>query len=291
MGRIVAWLMIITGSVILGFNGYRFWGEINIAVRDPKVAMTISDDWQDTKIEPSLTSVENLNTASEEEVDFSHEEEMIYDDTEENSQEPENLAEDSQQNGNKTTSNEGNETIIQNNESSSQNSSTSTNITNTNSNQTGSTRKIKRIVKRPEADQAPVGSLIGQLIIPKIGAYLPVVEGTDDQSLKKGVGKYRGYGTVAPDQTGHVVLSGHRDTVFQKLGQLKNGDKLYVKYKNKIYTYQIRKTWITHAEDRTVIVPISRPVLTLTTCYPFVYKGNAPDRYIIRADLIKIKNA
>lgn len=290
MGRVVAWLMIITGSVILGFNGYKFWGEINIAVRDPKAAMTISDDWQDTKIEPSLTSVENLNTASEDEVEPWLEEEIIDEISDENSQE--NLVEDHQQNDNKTTNNEGNEAIIQNNESNSQNSPTSTNIRKTNSNQTENSTVIrKRVAKQTEAGQAPVGSLIGQLIIPKIGAYLPVVEGTDDQSLKKGVGKYRGYGTVAPDQTGHVVLSGHRDTVFQKLGQLKNGDKLYVKYKNKIYTYQIRKTWITHAEDRTVIVPISRPVLTLTTCYPFVYKGNAPDRYIIRADLIKIKNA
>src|SRR5688572_694074 len=66
MGRIVAWLMIITGSVILGFNGYKFWGELNIVVQDPKVAMTISDDWQETEIEPSLTTVENLNTGEEE---------------------------------------------------------------------------------------------------------------------------------------------------------------------------------------------------------------------------------
>ena len=106
---------------------------------------------------------------------------------------------------------------------------------------------------------------------------------------KKGVGKYRGYGTVAPDQTGHVVLSGHRDTVFRKVGKLQDGDRLYIRYKGKIYTYQIRKRWVTHADDRTVIVPINKPVLSLTTCYPFDYVGSAPDRYIIRADLIDIK--
>ncbi len=70
---------------------------------------------------------------------------------------------------------------------------------------------------------------------------------------------------------------------------MKKGDRLYIKYGNYLFTYQIRKSWITHADDRTVIVPISRPVLTLSTCYPFDYVGDAPDRYIIRAELIQIQ--
>lgn len=44
--------------------------------------------------------------------------------------------------------------------------------------------------------------------------------------------------------------------------------------------------WITHADDRTVIVKKEEPTLTLTTCYPFDYIGDAPDRYIIEAKLI-----
>jgi sortase A len=56
-----------------------------------------------------------------------------------------------------------------------------------------------------------------------------------------------------------------------------------------VYTYQIRKRWITHAEDRTVIVPKKEPILTLTTCYPFDYVGNAPDRYIIQSELIEVR--
>jgi LPXTG-site transpeptidase (sortase) family protein len=268
MGRIIAWLMIITGSVILGFNGYKFWGELKLAVKDPKVAMKIADDWQETEIEPSLTSVENFNVGEDQQTsnqEFGTEENV----GETNGNLDGSLDEGNEQQGKvqktASTTNTSVETV---------NGKTSTSPPTQNSDST-----------------LQVGSQIGQLIIPKISAYLPIVEGTDDNSLKKGVGKYRGYGTVAPDQTGHVVLSGHRDTVFRKLGQLKNGDKIYIKYKNRIYTYQIRKTWITHAEDRTVIVPIPRPVLTVTTCYPFDYKGNAPDRYIIRADLIRIHQA
>lgn len=278
MGRIVAWLMIIMGCVILGFNGYKFWGEINIAVRDPKVAMTIADDWQETEIEPSLTSVENLDTGDEEELNSFDEETSTHEDSEEETEVVDNTETSNEEESSENKESPKNEGPSKNEESSKKNLQ---------ENRTPS----KKVKKTKKSANLQVGSNIGQLIIPKIGAYLPIVEGTDDASLKKGVGKYRGYGTVAPDETGHVVLSGHRDTVFKKLGQLIDGDKMYVKYKNKIYTYQIRKTWITHAEDRTVIVPIPRPVLTVTTCYPFLYKGNAPDRYIIQADLIKIRNA
>ncbi|SEN47484.1 class D sortase [Lihuaxuella thermophila] len=203
MIRILAWLLIASGGVVLGFNAYQWWGQINIAIDDPKLAMAISDDWTDRSEEPALSKVTVPGTK-----------------------------------------------------------------------------------KGPE----PVsGQRIGELAIPRLGAILPIVQGTDDEALKKGVGLYQGYGTVKPDHTGHVVLSGHRDTVFRKVGELKKGDRLYVNYNGYIYTYQIRKTWITDAEDRTVIVPINRPVLSLTTCYPFDYLGSAPDRYIIRAELIEIK--
>jgi sortase A len=134
-----------------------------------------------------------------------------------------------------------------------------------------------------------VSGQMGELVIPRMGAILPIVHGTDDNSLKKGIGHYIGYGTVNPGETGHVVLSGHRDTVLRGAGKLKLGDRLYVKFEGNIYTYQIRKTWVTKADDRTVIVPIAKPVLTLTTCYPFDFIGSAPDRYIIRAELIEVK--
>ena len=93
--------------------------------------------------------------------------------------------------------------------------------------------------------------------------------------------------TTTPSGNGHTVLSGHRDTVFTELGQLKENDQLIVEYENKTYTYEINKHWITDSEDRTVIVEKSEPTLTLTTCYPFDYIGDAPDRYI-EASLLSI---
>ncbi|EJR95125.1 class D sortase (plasmid) [Bacillus mycoides] len=133
-----------------------------------------------------------------------------------------------------------------------------------------------------------LGDKVAYLIIPKIQKKYSVYWGADDKVLKKGVGMFVSDLTTTPSGNGHTVLSGHRDTVFTELGQLKENDQLIVEYENKTYTYRINKHWLTDSEDRTVIVEKSEPTLTLTTCYPFNYIGDAPDRYIIEASLLSI---
>lgn len=136
-----------------------------------------------------------------------------------------------------------------------------------------------------------LGSKIAYLIIPKIQKKYSVYWGTDDKVLKKGVGMFVSELTTTPSGNGHTVLSGHRDTVFTELGQLEEDDQLIVEYENKTYSYNISKHWITDSEDRTVIVQKSKPTLTLTTCYPFNYIGDAPERYIVEASLISNSSA
>ncbi len=131
------------------------------------------------------------------------------------------------------------------------------------------------------------GEEIGELIIPKISAQLPIIEGTDEDELEKGVGHYAD--SVLPGMKDNSVLSGHRDTVFRKLGQVGKNDELIVKTTAGTFTYKVFGVRIVDADDRTVIVPKSRPVLTVTTCYPFDYIGDAPQRYILSANLIKME--
>lgn len=79
--------------------------------------------------------------------------------------------------------------------------------------------------KRVENSPPPnMGETVGLLAIPKIKAELAIVEGTDPDDLEKGVGHYKG--AYFPGDQGQIVLSGHRDTVFRKLGELKLGDSL-----------------------------------------------------------------
>lgn len=126
------------------------------------------------------------------------------------------------------------------------------------------------------------GETVGLLSIPKLEAQLPIVEGTHEDDLEKGVGHYSG--TAYPLQKDQIVLSGHRDTVFRRMGELEIGDILTVQMEYGDISYEIVDTKIVDADDRTIIVPTAPDeVLTVTTCYPFSFIGSAPDRYIITA--------
>jgi sortase A len=140
--------------------------------------------------------------------------------------------------------------------------------------------------KQAENTPPQIGDTIGILAIPRIKAELAIVEGTDPDDLAKGVGHYKG--SSLPSQNGQIVLSGHRDTVFRHLGELKVGDQLIVKDSNGSFTYKITHTKIVDSKDTSIItLQKDHEELILTTCYPFRYIGNAPKRYIIYADPVK----
>src|SRR5690625_556342 len=126
------------------------------------------------------------------------------------------------------------------------------------------------------------GDTVGILDIEKIDAELPIVEGTDEDELEIGVGHYKD--TVYPTQNDQILLSGHRDTVFRRMGELEIGDTMTIKLPYGDFTYEIYETFIVDADDTTVIKSTAPDeVLTVSTCYPFQYVGSAPDRYIINA--------
>ncbi|MEZ0481494.1 class D sortase [Planococcus sp. SSTMD024] len=133
------------------------------------------------------------------------------------------------------------------------------------------------------------GEEVGRLVIPSIETGYSTYWGADEATLDQGVGMYVSEWTTTPDQQRHTVLSGHRDTVFTGLEEMKKGDSVFLEYEGQRYEYAIEKIWITDAEDRTVIVDKSEATLTLTTCYPFDYIGYAPDRYIIQGSLVGIQ--
>ncbi|WP_054635753.1 class D sortase [Thalassobacillus sp. C254] len=137
-----------------------------------------------------------------------------------------------------------------------------------------------------EVENFTTGEEMAQLKIPSIETGYPVYWGADEETLDQGVGMYVSEWTTTPDEFRHTVVSGHRDTVFTALGDVKEGDSLFIEYENEVYEYAVKDIWITGAEDRTVIVDKETPTLTLTTCYPFDYIGNAPDRYIIQGEMV-----
>ena len=63
------------------------------------------------------------------------------------------------------------------------------------------------------------------------------------------------------------MLAGHRDTVFRRLGEVGEGDKLIVN------------------------VSMPKATITISTCYPFRFIGSAPQRYVLVAYLASINQS
>lgn len=139
-------------------------------------------------------------------------------------------------------------------------------------------------IKDFDYDDFKTDDTVGILYIPRLEREIPIIEGTDEDELAKGVGHYSDTGF--PGENKQILLSGHRDTVFRNFGDLKNGDELHVKMEQGTFIYVIddSETQIVPADDTTVIDPSREDeVLTVSTCYPFSYVGNAPDRYVLHA--------
>jgi sortase A len=127
------------------------------------------------------------------------------------------------------------------------------------------------------------GDLIGTLEIARLSKSIPIYEGTEKAQLLKGAGHFEQ--SVLPGEKDNSVVVGHRDSVFTEFGSLQIGDELVVSTTQGKFIYRITKFRIVSANDRTVIVPTKKATLTLSTCYPFHFIGNAPKRFIVISEL------
>jgi sortase A len=111
-----------------------------------------------------------------------------------------------------------------------------------------------------------------------------VLEGTDPWTLNRAVGHIER--TAFPGRTGNVGISAHRDGFFRNLGHISKGDEISLVTTEKTYTYAVESTQIVNPRDVEVLAPSDRPVLTLVTCFPFHFVGDAPQRFIVKAELV-----
>ncbi len=119
--------------------------------------------------------------------------------------------------------------------------------------------------------------------MPTLKLSWPVFEGTTAKQLAKGVGHY--VGSVLPGVRDNTILSGHRTTVFNRLGELKRGDQIFVKTSAGEFTYKVRSFRVVSRSNKRVIMPTKTAVLTLTTCYPFNNLGKTTKAFVVTADL------
>jgi sortase A len=127
-------------------------------------------------------------------------------------------------------------------------------------------------------------SPLGRIEISAIGLTAMIQEGTDARTLRRGVGHIPG--TPLPGQQGNVVMTGHRDTFFRPLHNIRKDDEITLTTLNGSYRYRVDSTKVVEPEDTGVLADSDDAVLTLVTCYPFYFVGPAPKRFIVRAHMI-----
>jgi sortase A len=141
----------------------------------------------------------------------------------------------------------------------------------------------KRVQEYEESLSTHFSPAIGILRIPKIDVEVPVLEGTDDLTLNRGVGHVAG--TANPGENGNMAIAGHRDGFFRGLKDVVVGDKIELVTLQGSETFVIDRITIVLPADVWVLQPRSRSSLTLITCYPFYFIGSAPQRYIVQASI------
>jgi sortase A len=148
----------------------------------------------------------------------------------------------------------------------------------------------KRIEAYKHALQLRLGAPVALLSIPRIGIdEVPVFEGTDDLTLNRGAGLISGMGR--PGRPGNVGIAAHRDGFFRGLKDIKVGDQIELNAGSGEFAYKVEDIEIVDPGDVSVLKSRSKPSLTLVTCYPFYFAGDAPMRYIVHAALLDLSKA
>jgi sortase A len=140
--------------------------------------------------------------------------------------------------------------------------------------------------RRATAARAEAGStgLVGRLEMSRLGLSAIVSEGTDSRTLRRAVGHLPG--TAFPGESGNVVLAAHRDRHFRPLRKVREGDFVLMTTPDGTFRYRVEYAAVVEPEDTEPIAEVDAPVLTLVTCYPFHYVGDAPQRFVVRAALV-----
>ena len=129
------------------------------------------------------------------------------------------------------------------------------------------------------------GSKYATLEIPSINLKLPVYYGDTKKILRLGVGHY--YGSYFPGENGTIIYAGHNNPgYFQKLDQVKVGDKVTINASYGTFNYQITEFKVVKETDLAAFdVQHDKEVLIMYTCWPINRSvvGRKTQRFVVYA--------
>ncbi|HWB22444.1 MAG TPA: class E sortase [Gaiellaceae bacterium] len=131
------------------------------------------------------------------------------------------------------------------------------------------------------------GEAMGTIDVSRLGLHhMVLVDGTDESSLEKGPGIYRG--DYLPGEHELVYIAGHRTTFlapFAQINELRPGDRIAIAMPYGRFVYQVTGSRIVAATDLAVLQTKQHDELVLQACHPRFF---ATHRYLAYAKLVEV---
>lgn len=130
----------------------------------------------------------------------------------------------------------------------------------------------------PWADTWPVA----RLVAPQQAIELIVLAGDSGSSLAFGPGY--AFASAPPNSGGLTMISGHRDTHFRFLKDLRHNDRLDLQTADTTLHYRVSDFQVVDSRRFTLPASADAHRLVLVTCYPFdAISSGGPLRYLVYA--------
>lgn len=140
----------------------------------------------------------------------------------------------------------------------------------------------KRMPPWPWADTWPVARLSAR----NGDIDLIILEGGSGRTLAFGPGHLGA--SVLPGETGNSIIAGHRDTHFQFLQYLSEGETLRMEMPDgRHHVYRVLAMDVVDSRRGSILLDTDAAMLSLVTCYPFgAVSAGGPMRYVVSAELV-----
>lgn len=116
--------------------------------------------------------------------------------------------------------------------------------------------------------------VMAQIEIPKINVDLPIYHGTDEETLKIGVGHLQNSSLPVGGENTRSILTGHRglpnSKLFTRLDELKEGDLFYITTAGEKLAYKINDITVIEPTDVGMLDTVpGKDQVSLITCTPY----------------------
>ena len=144
----------------------------------------------------------------------------------------------------------------------------------------------KRLSRYAQIDWRNLGEPLAVIRVPELAVAAPIYSDANVEALEAGAAWVTL--TAAPGEAGNIAVAGHRDSFFRPLEDIPIGTHISLTTADQEQLFAVTSIEIVDPLDTSPLAPTETTTLTLITCHPFRYVGFAPNRYIIRAELLDV---